>query len=256
MIEITQKLYRKYLSVPLVDFCIKYNISPNDVTISNFIFTISCAVYYFSRGTSLANWFALLICGISVLLDYLDGDLASKTKQFSKLGEWLDNFGDMILQSSIMAAIGFGLCRVSPLSLSLLAAVMLYFINSSMLHAISLYYNNTFGFDSFKGNKLFRKYMDAKPTLINRILKNIIDPTSTPLALFLFTVRYWIVFGIVFNQMLFIFLCITIIVTMRMFIMQMLYALHLAKYKKLHVLQGLAILDKEREEYWKCRHTR
>lgn len=234
-------------------FLVKRNITTTQITVFNFFFSLIFAVFFFSRGTYLANWIALGVMGISTILDYADGDLGRNHNRSSPVSIWLDETGDIVLQNSIMAAICFSISRFEPSAL-LLVVIMLYFVGNSITNVISFHYNNTFGFDSYKGNALFRKYMETKPTLLNRFLKNLIDPTSSAVGLVFYTIRYWIVFGIIFDQMKTILICVTFIITFRWIAMYILYALHLKHYKKLWVLQALAILDTDREEYYKCRH--
>ena len=250
--DFTHRIYNK-ISDRFI-YKIAYFTTPNSITIFNFFFTLIYAGYLFSRGTYVCNLLALGIMGISVFLDYLDGDLAKKTNRTSALGAWLDKGGDIVLQISIMAAIAYGLMQgFKATTFPLLAAIMVYFVGRNASGAIAYEYNHTFGFDSYAGSAMFRKYMDEKPTLLNRALKNIIDPTSSAVGLFLFTVRYWIIFGAVFDLMRFAFYSITLLTTIQWIIMYVLYALHLKEYKKLWVLQALAVLDKEREEYYRCR---
>jgi len=155
-----------------------------------------------------------------------------------------------------MAAICFGIlkgltAKVLPF---LLAVVMLFFIGNSIMNVISVYYNNRFGFNSYKGNKLFRGYMNEKDNFLNRFLKNLIDPTSSWLALSFYTVRYWIVLGALFNIMPLAIICITIIGTFRWVVMYVIYALYLLDYKKLWVVQALGILDESNPDYYRVRY--
>lgn len=250
--DLTHKLYNRFISTWLTRAFTARRITANQVTIFNFAFTLTFGVYFFSRGTVWGNWCGLIVCFANVLLDYLDGDLAIRQKTISPLGFWLDTTGDIFLQNSIMAAICFGIFQkvATPL---LLAAILLYFICNSFTNVLSLQYNNSFGFDSYKGSTLFRKYMDTKPTLFNKVMKNILDPTSSWVGIVLFTVRYWIILGVLFNKMLPAFVYIAGFTIFRCIAMTALYGLHLNHYKKLWVSQALAILDRDREEYWKCR---
>ena len=246
--EFAESIYKK-VSPPIVKILIRIGITANQVTVVNFFFTLIFGVYFFSRGTYAGNWMGLGIMFINVVLDYIDGDLARQRNELSLLGKWLDTIGDIILQNSIIAAICFGIYRPGILS----AIILIYFVGNSIMHVVSLHYNDTFGFDSCRGNALFRKYMTLKPTSLNRFVKNLIDPTASWIGLSFYTVRYWIIFGIIFNQMTFIFICITIIGTFRWVIMYVLYALHLGHYKKLWVSQALAIIDENRQEYYDVR---
>ena len=193
------------------------------------------------------RWISLTLIIIWAILDYVDGDLARQTKS-QTVSMWFDPVGDIILQNIIMAGIAIG--AYSQIGIEL---ILIYFISNSGLNLISIYYNNTFGFDSYKGSSLFRKYMETKPTYLNRFLKNLIDPTSSALGIFFFTIRYWIAIGALRGNLAGPFIIIAYLTLFRWISMLILYGLHLQKYKKLWVLQALAIIDEDREEFYKVR---
>lgn len=252
MKEWAQVLYERYLSKPLIRLCVITGTTPNQVTIYNFLMTLILGGLSFATGHYYAG---LMICILNGVLDYVDGDLARATKQYSKTGEWLDSGGDVIIQNSIMAAIAYGLLvehTGGGLSLPV-AATMFYFVGNAAMNLISFHYNTTFGFNSHAGSALFRKYMDTKPHLLNRFLKNLIDPTSSHTGMIFWTIRYWLVLGILLNQMAVAFMIITSILVFRATAMYIIYALHLAEYKKLWLLQALAIIDEGRQEYYNIR---
>jgi hypothetical protein len=251
MKEWSKELYLK-VNKPFVDLCIKNGVTANDITLFNHFLTLTFGCYFFSRGTLIGNVSGLgvmLICGF---LDYLDGDVARKRKENSKLGEWLDTGFDVIIQNAIMGAISVG-CFRSGLSIWW---VVLFFIANSGNNLVSFNYNQTFGFKSVSGNELFRDFMDKKRTIINIIFKNIIDPTASWIGLVILTFRYWIVFGVVSNKMSVMFIIITLISNFKWIIMFVLYALHQKESKKLYVLQGLNFLDEERKDFYEIRQKR
>jgi phosphatidylserine synthase len=249
-LEWCQALYNRYLSGPLVRIFAALGITPNQVTIINFLFILTIGIWAFATRH---YYVGLAVCLINGVLDYVDGDLARHTNQYSRTGEWLDSGGDVIIQNGIMAAIAYGLLTLRPAVPLLSATIMLYFMGNSSMNLISFHYNNTFGFNSHAGSKLFRKYMDTKPSLLNRFLKNLVDPTASHLGMVFWTVRYWLVAGVFSKNMHFAFYTITSILIFRAFVMYVIYAMHLAEYKKLWILQALAIVDDEREEFYKIR---
>jgi phosphatidylglycerophosphate synthase len=241
MKEISKSIY-KIVSAPIVKFFVHYRFSANEVTMYSMIF-MAAGGYAFAMRL---YWGALVFCGISAVLDYADGDVAKATTGYTPAGAWIDAFGDIIKQNGIMGCIAIGINAPAWL-------IVTFFVANAALNVISLHYNNTFGFDSYNGNELFRKYMNMKPTILNRFLKNIIDPTSSWIGLWLGTVRYWIILGVIFSCMPLVFVIITCINVFKALFMFTIYALHLAEYKKLWLLQALAILDKERKEYYQIR---
>lgn len=246
--DFSHTIYLK-VSKPLVKCMVRLGITGNQVTIFNMFLTVIGGCYYFSRGTWKGYWIAFGIMAVSVVLDYLDGDIAKATKAVSKLGVWLDSFGDVIIQNAIMGAIALG-CLTQGLKP---VVVIIFFVANAALNVVSIKYNYTFGFTSYKGNSLFRELMDNKNTWFNNIMKNMIDPTASVLGLICWTVRYWILIGIFFNVMPFMFVVMAINHMFRALFMYWLYALYLTGSQKLYVLQVLAVLDPERKEYYSCR---
>lgn len=249
--EWSKRLYQQYISTPLVQPLKKHDVSPNQLTILNHIITLTLGVYFFSRGL----WWGFL-CGLGIMLingilDYADGDLAKKNNRVTAVGDWLDSAFDVVILSCILAAIAVG-CFKQGLPLSV---IMLFFIGNTALNLVSFHYNKTFGFDSASGSELFRIYIDKKATWFNRLMKNIIDPTSSAVGLFMYTLRYWIVIGAILNLMPITFVIFTAICNVRWIIMYALYALHLMESRKLWVSQTLAILDPNRKEYHALRNS-
>jgi phosphatidylglycerophosphate synthase len=250
MSEWSEDVYHK-ISKPFINLMVRLGITANQLTIFNHAMTLTAGVWFFSRGTWLGYLIGLAVCVINGFLDYADGDIARATGKCSRVGEWLDTGFDVVIQNSVMAAIALGCYRQGMGVIW----ILLYFVNNAGLNLVSFNYNHTFGFSSRNGNELFRKYMLQKKTIFNAVMLIVIDPTINFGALFLFTVRYWIVIGAVFNKMPTCFIVLVFLGFFRWGIMFVVYALHLMKYKKLWVSQALAILDEERSEFYKCRMT-
>ena len=249
--------YKRYVSKPLISVLKDIGATPNQVTIFNHILTLTVVVWAFSRGTWLGGLIGCFVMFINVLFDYADGDLAVKTGQQSPAGEWFDSVFDVVIQNAVMAAVAIGCFKMGmPL-----ITVIWFFVGNAACNLVSFHYNATFEFNSHSGNKLFRQYMEKSQHgfirwNINRFFKNLIDPTSSAVGLVLYTARYWVLIGAIFNIMPLTFLIVTVLLNIRWFIMYVLYALHLKEYKKLWVLQALACLDKDREEYYALRNRK
>lgn len=248
--ELFEVIYN-YVKFPFLKFCVKNNITANQITIFNHVLTLTLGCFLFSRGNYLCWLGGLTVMFINGFLDYLDGDVAEYTNKKSKFGEWIDSGFDVIIQNAVMGAIAIGCYHVG---LKLVWIVM-FFIANSGNNLVSFYYNSTFGFDSSHGNDLFRKFMDSKATPLNRALKNIIDPTSSFAGLVMFTFRYFIIVGALFNIMPICFVLMTFIGNFRWGVLFAIYAAHQKKIKKLYVLQALSVLDEERDEFFKLRNN-
>ena len=109
--EITKQIYKK-IKNPFVDFCVKHEITANQITFLNHFLMLTFGVYFFSRGTYFNNLSGLLICIITGFLDFLDGDIAKATNTYSLFGEWIDSGFDVIIQNVIMAAIAMGCYKI------------------------------------------------------------------------------------------------------------------------------------------------
>ena len=254
--EWPQILYERFISKPIIRYLTKGDarftpiFTANEITAFNFFLIMTFGVYAFAIRQ---YYLGLFFCLINGFLDYLDGDLARATNKKSAVGDWLDIGGDVIIQNSIMAAIAYGLLVHGFATPILPAAIMLYFVGNAAMNLISFHYNDTFGFTSHTGSQLFRKYMDTKPHMLNRFLKNLIDPTASYIGTFFYTVRYFIVIGVFWNMTI-AFYMITGILTFRWISMYIIYALYLAKYKKLWLIQALLIMDENQEEYYAIRN--
>jgi len=249
MIEWSKTAY-KVVSKPFVNAAVSLGITSNQITLFNHFITLTLGCYAFSRGSYLWGLIGLVTCLINGFLDYLDGDVARQTSGNTSLGIWLDSGFDVVIQNAVMAAIGIGCFRMGmPLFI-----LLIFMISNSASNFVSFNYNAKFGFDSDKGNELFREFMDRKGGWINAFLKNLIDPTSNYFGLCFFTYRYWIALGILCGIMPLFFICFTAISTFKWLVMYGLYAMHLRGDHNLHVLNALAMLDDERQEFYDSRN--
>lgn len=246
MSEISRKFYDA-TKKPFVDYCLAWGISANFVTILNHVITLTFGLYFFSLGTYLGMILGLIICFINGYLDYLDGDLARITEKTGRLGVWLDGGFDVVIQNAVMGAIGIGCFKMGlPLWV-----VILFMVSNAASNFVSFNYNATFGFDSDKGNHFFRTQMDIKPSLTNSLHKNLIDPTSSHIGLYIFTYRYFIVLGAITNMMPWCFVAMTFISTFRWFFMYLTYANYLAGKRFNRLLRTLSMLDEESDDFYK-----
>lgn len=240
-----------YVKNPSIKIAYSLGLTSKKLTVLNHFITLTVGCYAFSQGTYWWGIVGLMVCLLNGFLDYLDGDMAKESNTLSKFGAWLDSGFDVIIQNCVMASIAIG-CVNQGMSIFW---AMLLMVGNSSNNLISFHYNQTFGFDSDQGNKLFRDFMDRRRNIVNVVFKNIIDPTSNYYALVLLTFRYWIAVGILFNIMPFLFVVITVISNLKWFIMYILYAQHLRGDKNLYVLHALAVLDEERTEFYSSRHN-
>jgi phosphatidylglycerophosphate synthase len=83
-------------------------LTPNHITLCAIVVGL-CASLCASRGGY--AWVAVggVLLEVNSILDSCDGELARLRFQYSKLGQWLDNLSDDVVDNVFLAAIGFGI---------------------------------------------------------------------------------------------------------------------------------------------------
>jgi phosphatidylglycerophosphate synthase len=95
--RITRLLARRSLAV-----------TPNHVTVCAILVGLAASLLA-SRGGYAGFAIAGVLLEINSILDSCDGELARLRYQYSKLGQWLDNLSDDIVDNLFLVAVGFGL---------------------------------------------------------------------------------------------------------------------------------------------------
>jgi phosphatidylglycerophosphate synthase len=95
--RITRLLARRSLAV-----------TPNHVTIAAILLGL-VAAWCASRGSHAMFAIAGVLLECNSILDSCDGELARLRYQYSKLGQWLDNLSDDIVDNLFLVAVGLGL---------------------------------------------------------------------------------------------------------------------------------------------------
>ena len=83
-------------------------LTPNHVTIAAILVGLT-ASWFASQGTYVYTALAGVLLEFNSILDSCDGELARLRYQYSKLGQWLDNLSDDIVDNLFLVAIGHGL---------------------------------------------------------------------------------------------------------------------------------------------------
>jgi phosphatidylglycerophosphate synthase len=83
-------------------------LTPNHVTITAILVGLAAA-FCASRGGYAMTALAGLLLELNSILDSCDGELARLRYQYSKLGQWLDNLSDDVVDNLFLVAIGHGL---------------------------------------------------------------------------------------------------------------------------------------------------
>lgn len=83
-------------------------VTPNHITVCAILVGIF-ASFLASRGDYVPVAIAGVLLEFNSILDSCDGELARLRYQYSKLGQWLDNLSDDIVDNLFLAAVGFGI---------------------------------------------------------------------------------------------------------------------------------------------------
>lgn len=83
-------------------------VTPNHVTLAAIVVGLAAAALA-TRGSHLALAAAGVLLELNSILDSVDGELARLRFQYSKLGQWLDNVSDDVVDNAVIAACGYAL---------------------------------------------------------------------------------------------------------------------------------------------------
>lgn|SRR3990167_6088633 len=100
--EMSSLILRKWTRQLFLPLFIRSKLTPNQITTLNFFFTSLPSAYFLWTGY---NLLCLLFICINIPIDFIDGELAKKTNQISKLGLWLDTSLDWLWQLLLLCII-------------------------------------------------------------------------------------------------------------------------------------------------------
>lgn len=227
----------------------KTNITPNQITLLNFIILAPLTFYFLIQGTYINNLVALFFIFGYSLFDAVDGSLARMKSLESKLGSWLDSSLGTIYQNLLFCAIIIGVYIKTENWLWFLPGIFVLF-GQNIANYLGFRYERDFGFDAYSGSKKFnQKFANLKKiSLWDSFCKNIIVPSKF-LYIFLFCCRYLLVLGILFNRLDIFLTIFAITINIRWLTMYFLYLRYLYDTKsKLYTVKFLAELYKYKNE--------
>jgi len=179
----------------------RLGLTPNQISCINFFVNNLLAVFFFSRGTYLGNLLGLFFCALSAIFDYIDGAIAQTKQMQTKLGSWLDPMLDFMWQNMLVCSIIYGIISAKGVTFWLPVG-LLTIVGVVISNHMGCQFNKSFGLDAFrKGSPDFTRSIETnKLHLIEIIAINIIIPTKF-IFILLFTLRYFIILGAIFNIM-------------------------------------------------------
>lgn len=180
-------LYHKYVSKKLAKFFtyyfLKFNITPNMMSLSTFFLTILAGLSLISFNNSFGIILFLLILQFSYVIDCSDGVVARITENSSKFGAFFDVTLDRINTMLVFFSIGlyyhinYGF---DTTSIILYVSCSLLFLNYHFMSSLRPFY-----FPELKG---YMKVKDNKTTLPTKILKVIYEFIDTGIFYFILSI--------------------------------------------------------------------
>lgn len=237
----------RWMVNPFTKLLAKTDITPNQITVLNFIILVPLIVYFFIQGGYLDNFIALFLMGVYSMFDLIDGKLARIKSMQSKFGHWLDGGLDRIFQFLILCVITLVIVRNMGSWQWLLPGLGVLF-GQNIANFIGSRYENDFGFDVYSGSEEFnRKFSGLKKiSFLDSFLKNIIVPSNL-FYIFFFTARYLLLLGILFNRLDIFLIAFAITINIRWLTMYFLYLRYLyGTESKLYTVKFLRELYFER----------
>ena len=205
----------------------KLGISPNQITVLNFLLINLPAVYFFSKGAYTANLIALAFCLLSGAIDYIDGTIARRRGISSDFGEWLDSALDSIWQIMLLCGISYGVFVAQNASRTWLCVGFAAITGIVVSNYISREFHDKFRLDLYKDLAGLRSAFEKEQfSPIEGLYANILAPESF-IFVFFFTIRYLITLGALCNLMhaaLFIIAVTSLIKAMVLFYIFVLYS--------------------------------
>ena len=97
---------RKF-SKSLTWLAVRVKATPNQITLLSFLIGLYSA-YLFSQSSFISTLIAAVLLQVSIIVDCVDGELARYTRQFSKLGAWLDAVTDRVKEYMVFLGLAYG----------------------------------------------------------------------------------------------------------------------------------------------------
>lgn len=224
-------LIMKKLSDVLVHYLRNTSITPNQITSSNFLIFGPLICYFFIQGGMRNNIIAFVFLVIHSFFDLVDGELARQKNMRSDLGAWLEDSLDNLLQTIVIFSIALNILTNYESSWKYLA--ILAILGQSLANIYGLRLTNLFKIDPLTGNEELHKYFEKKNgSMIDDFLRNMLVPTQFAYIL-IFTLRFYVVIGIMFNILPHLFIVFGVFITIRSIMIYMIITLFQTKNKNL-----------------------
>ncbi len=103
---LVDRFINRTISERISRLLIRWPITPNQITLASLLTGLIAAwlLTYERMATTLLG---LFLFQVSVVLDHVDGEIARLKFQFSRLGKWLDNFSDHVVDLAVITCLAW-----------------------------------------------------------------------------------------------------------------------------------------------------
>lgn len=233
----------------IAELLAKTGITPNQVTVLNFIIFVPLILYSLIQGTYINNLIALFFISGYSIFDSVDGLLARMKSLESKLGDWLDGSLGTIYQNLTFCAVIIGVAKSAGNWHWFFPGLILLF-GQNMANYLGFRYDRDFGFDAYLGSEEFnQKFANVKRiSFLDSFLKNVIVPSNF-VYIFIFCCRYLLILGLILNRLDIFLIVFAITINLRWLSMYFLYLRYLSGAKsKLYTIRFLKELSLKKNE--------
>lgn len=220
----------KRFSDPVVKMLVHTPLTANQISVFSFVFIAPAVSYLLITGGYVYGLIALFILIIHSFLDLMDGELARQKKLVSRLGSWYENTLDPLMQLIVLMSIILSILLTQEIWFKYI--VLLGFLGQSYAHILGVIATEKFRVDPLTGNAALNESVGSSDSILDFLLKNIMVP-SHPFFVMILTMRFYLVFGIIFNQLFYAFLAFSIAISVRSFVLYLILTLHFSENPKL-----------------------
>lgn len=195
---VTEKITRKIFE-PIF---YRLPFTPGQITFVNFLVFNLAAVVFFSLGKYWANLAAIGMICISTVLDWMDGGVARMKHNGSKaaafLDHALDSFWQIILVAGIVIGVYFSSGKSDLWLVIGISALTFLVLNSTW----GQFYEDQFGFGFYGDYEEVYKKVDLskRANFFDKLCLEMLTYRKFP-YIFLFTIRYPLFLGAIFNRL-------------------------------------------------------
>lgn len=195
-------------------------ITPRQITVARFVIATPLSLYFFGKGTYLHNVIGLFLYILLAIFDWVDGSLARIKKlpaETKPLGMFIDRSSDRILMLTVLSSIFYAGLN-SDMRNVWIIIVPLYFSTFFFLTTILYEFDQITGLEYKKYPEIKKKlYKNTKNVSFkDKLLWNLLYLSDNSIARFCFTVSYPLFLGIITNQLIPIFIFITLMLILRL----------------------------------------